>query len=167
MSWILILLILSAIFCFSYTTFMKIKFNVASISESYYMTGKKRYFLLWILGIVSSLIPCWLEVTPDSFQFIPFISACCLCCVGIAADYKDLDSFWHPFFTSCCGLFSLIWCGLIGLWYIPLILILPVFGIICYKTKLNLMSMWKINGLFWLEISAFLSIYISIFSKLL
>ena len=56
-------------------TVWKLGYIPDSISNTYYLTGKKGWFTLAILTGALSLIPGALEITPENIQPIPFFAA--------------------------------------------------------------------------------------------
>lgn len=143
-------MIVSAIICFGYAAFMKWRYDITSISQSYYKTGEKIYFWLWAVLTAFTLLPFWLEATNESYQFLAFLSASALMAVGCCPDYKDEHSVYHPLFTAICGLIAVVWCMFNGTWYyfIPVLL-----AAIFLKRE---------DKLFWIEILSFLAIYLSL-----
>jgi hypothetical protein len=155
----MVLLLISLVLSFSYIIFIKYKFDVSSISASHYKfqeqkKGREIIFQLWTIVTGFTLLPCWLEVTPDNYQFVAYLSAVFLAVVGCFPQYKDKDSFLHPVFAIICATLALIWGCLSGVWFIP---------VICIGIALIIARNGK---LFWMEVGAILSIYGSIFLKL-
>ncbi len=64
--------------------------NLPSLSHSYYELGKQGWiFQLTLVSMVFLLMPQLLELTPESFQFIAFLTAAPLMFVGVAANFMD------------------------------------------------------------------------------
>lgn len=172
------LLLISFVCCIGYAAYMKLKYDVSSISESYYKADNKLYFWLWSILTALSLLPCWLEVSGDNYQFVAFLSACSLIAVGCFPDYKKEHSWQHPLLTCFSGILAIIWASLAGVIFVPLILLLCTAGLLIYSQdsyilylkELNHSTFYIINRiglLYWVEVAAFTSIYICILIKLI
>ncbi len=156
----MILLLISALLCLSFVILTKVLLpKLSCISESYYkLSGKKQWlFPLWTIVTAFTLLPIWLEVTPEGFQFLAFLSAITLGCVGLAPHYLTHQKTQHYIFAAVCALLAILWGVLIGLWFVPAILIVLALAV----------SVKRFDLLFWLEAAAILSVYISILIRLL
>lgn len=73
-----------------------------SISESHYLWSSKGWkylftFVMWSVGL--PILIYWVSVSPDNYQFLPFLSISGMCFVGAACAFKEtLTSTVH--FTS-------------------------------------------------------------------
>lgn len=149
----LVCLLISFILYFLYVIIVYFKYSPDCISKSYYMLADKDSFTIW-LTIVSLLIfPAWVEISPITFQFLPFLSVLSLLVVAIFPKYLESDRTVHIVAAIVSWILSLIWCLLIHQYIIPILL--AVIVSILYFTRQN-------NILYWTESSAFLNIYISI-----
>jgi hypothetical protein len=64
--------------------------KLPSLSHSYYELGKQGWiFQLTLFSMVFLLMPQLLELTPESFQFVAFLTAAPLMFVGVAANFMD------------------------------------------------------------------------------
>ena len=104
--------------------------------------------------LVSFLIfPAWVEISPVSFQFLPFLSVISLGSVGVNPRYLESEKTVHIVSALLAGVISLIWNVVTGQYIIP---------IIC-ASVLVILSIFRVrNLLFWTECSAFFNIYLSI-----
>lgn len=128
-----------------------------SISDTYYQLEKRNRpkWLFQVAMIVPAmlLLPAWLELSPEKYQFLAFLSCAGLVFVGVAPCFKlQFDGQVHYSATAICGSSSIIWTCMAGLWYIPLILLIG---------SLGLMLRYR-RPIFWVELALFFSIYISI-----
>ena len=77
----------------SYLIFILKKIGIKrlpSLSHSYYELGKQGWiFQLTLVSMVFLLMPQLLELTPESFQFVAFLTAAPLMFVGVAANFMD------------------------------------------------------------------------------
>ncbi|MFR0993170.1 MAG: hypothetical protein ACLSGQ_00940 [Parabacteroides distasonis] len=98
-----------------------------SISNTYYLLEEKRKGLGWLFtvfcyGVDGFLLPGWLNVTPEGYQFTCFLSAAGLAFVGTAAQFKErLTNTVHYTAAIICCLFSQIWCFAAGFWWLSLL----------------------------------------------
>lgn len=98
-----------------------------SISNTYYLLEEKRKGLGWLFtvfcyGVGVFLLPGWLNVTPEGYQFTCFLSAAGLAFVGTAAQFKEsLTNAVHYTAAVICCLFSQIWCFAAGFWWLSLL----------------------------------------------
>lgn len=157
-------MIISIIIFLIYLISIVFMFDVPwSISNTYYLLEEKRKGLGWLFttfcyGTGGFLLPDWLNVTPESYQYTCFLSVAGLFFVGTAAQFKEnLTSAVHYTAAVVCCVFSQIWCIIAGFWWLSLFsftyyLIIAVFS----KEK---------NWMFWVEIAAIMATYISIALK--
>lgn len=98
-----------------------------SISNTYYLLEGKRKGLGWLFtafcyGVGGFLLPGWLNVTPEGYQFTCFLSAAGLAFVGTAAQFKEsLTNTVHYTAAVIWCLFSQIWCFAAGFWWLSLL----------------------------------------------
>ncbi|MFI3296909.1 MAG: hypothetical protein R3Y59_04695 [bacterium] len=148
----IILLIISAFLCLGYAALVKIKFNVGSISQSYYKWKESIHagnlFLAWTVVTAFTILPVWLQVTPDNYQFIAFLSAAALMFVGSVPLYLSTETLPHYLLAAVCIILSVVWSVIVGVWYVPLCLI-----------PLSLIAIKRFDFIYWVEIFAILSIY--------
>ena len=149
----IICLILSISFYIVYISYTYIKYKPSCISETYYCLKKKELFTAWMLLVSFLIFPSWVEISPINFQFLPFLSAVSLACVGLAPKYLEQDRKVHMVSAILTSSISLIWNIVSGTYIIPIIL--GILVIILAILKAN-------NLLFWIENTAFLNIFLSI-----
>ena len=88
-----ILFYIGVLLFISYLIFILKKIGIKklpSLSHSYYELGKQGWmFQLTLVSMVFLLMPQLLELTPESFQFVAFLTAAPLMFVGVAANFMD------------------------------------------------------------------------------
>ena len=150
----LVCLITSIVICTVYIGYIYIMYQPDCISRSYYLLKNGNLFTVWILLISFLIFPAWVEISPLSFQFLPFLSVISLGVVGICPKYLESDRNIHIISAGItCGL-SLVWNFVSGTYAIPIIL--GIILIVLYLTPLK-------NKFFWTECLSFLNVYFSIF----
>lgn len=142
---------LSILIYFSYIIYVYIKYRPDCISQTYYLLKNKDIFTWWIILVAFSLFPSWVEISPENYQFLPFLSVCSLIIVGICPKYLDSDRIAHLTAASITFILSIIWSIIVGMYIIPIIFVVIILFLYNHK-----------NLLFWAENSAFLNIYLSI-----
>lgn len=174
----IILFIISFLICFGYSAFVYATFNVSSISESFYMFEKKKsglgvLFWGWSTVTALTLLPLWLEVTPEGFQFLAFLSSVSLIAVGCVPKYRDEHSKLHPLFTGLSLILAIIWSSLIGMIIVPILclfltaLVIFLFNIKRFKKHGIKETLNQASFMFWMELAAFNSMYSCILHKIL
>ena len=148
----LVCLILSVTLYILYTSIVYIKYKPSCISESYYKVGY--WFTIWILLVSFLIFPAWVEISPISFQFLPFLSSVSLGAVGLNPKYLGSDRTAHIITATLAVVISLIWNIVTKVYTIPLILLILVIILLICKVP---------NLLYWTECIAFSNIYLSIF----
>lgn len=136
-----------------------IKFMPISISDTYYQLdniGKPKWlFQLCMFLIGAFLLPCWLNISPENIQFLSFLSCGGLFFISVAPAFKlPLECPVHyvsAYFSGGCSILWVLW---VGLWYIPVILLLIVLPFIFWE--------YKKQAAFLLELVAILSVFISL-----
>lgn len=122
---------------------------VTSLSETHYY-NKKWMFPITIILCSILVLPYWLEVSNENYEFLPFISCAGLILLGAAPLFKDEDRKIHIGSVYVAGISALIWAFLTN-WIIPCILIIPMLALILkYKTYRILI----------MELSMFICIYL-------
>ena len=160
--------------CLSKAIFLFVIYNIIalilfgvpkSLSMTYYLfknrqNALKAMFPAMIAMLVIFLLPCWLEISDGSaFQFTAFLSTAGLMFVGATPAFNDSDmhKMIHNIAAYTCAAFALLWIILVTpFWYIILI-VLGIIAIVAVVTK-----SWKTSYIYWLEIVAFISTFVSI-----
>lgn len=160
--------------CLSKAIFLFVIYNLValilfgvpkSLSMTYYLfkerqKGLKVLFPAMIALLCILLIPCWLELSDGSnFQFLAFLAPAALMFVGFTPAFNDADMYKtiHNIAAYTCAVFAMLWIILVTpFWYIILI----VLGIIAVAAILT--KTWKTCYIYWLEMVAFISLFISI-----
>lgn len=136
-----------------------------SLSMTYYLfKGKqnslKCLFPIMIVLICMLLIPAWIELSEGSdFQFLSFLAPAALMFVGFTPAFNDADMYKtiHNVAAYSCALFAMLWIILVACLGIIIPIVLVVIAIIAIITKT-----WKTCYVYWLEMVAFISLFISI-----
>lgn len=132
-----------------------------SISGTYYLLEERRksygwFFTLFCLGTGFTLLPPWLDMTPESYQFSSFLTVAGLLFVGAAAQFKDVfTAKVHYSAAVICCVFSQVWCICAGYWWVSLISFTITMGYSLIRDS----KKW----MFWLEMAAAGAMYVSIF----
>lgn len=160
--------------CISKAIFMFIIYNAVvlllfgvpkTMSMTYYLFKERSNVLKCLFPAMMTLLgmflmPCWIEISTGSdFQFLSFLSAASLLFVAFAPAFKDSDieNIVHHVSAICYAVFAMLWIVLVTpYWYIILI-VLSVFAMLAIVTKTI-----KSGYIYWLEIVAFISTFISI-----
>ena len=129
---------------------------VSYIGYTVGMLGKRGWlFTLFCLAESSLLVASFIEASKEEYQFLAFIASASLAFVGSAPLFKeDYNRNIHYVSAGICALASLVWQVLMSFWYVPLIAFLGgVIVLACLKFK---------KPVFWMEMSAFISTYITL-----
>lgn len=148
-----ICLVASFLLWLSYILVIYVKFKPDCISRSYYLTKNRNTFSVWIILVSFLIFPAWVEISPISFQFLPFLSVIALAIVGMCPKYLESDRVIHIIAASVTGILSIIWSVLVGVYIVPIVLLIIL--LILYICSAQ-------DWFYWAECSAFLNIYISI-----
>lgn len=144
----LIFLIISFLICIGYGIFAKVKYpELTCISETYY---KKLPFMYWCWICGFTLVPTWLELSPENFQFLAFLSCCSFIFLGTVPRYLTDQMVQHYTCVSMLISLAIIWMICSDMWYIAAI-VLPIMWLCNYS------SLWLA------EIAGFLILYITLF----
>lgn len=130
----------------------------ASLSETFYLIGKARHcFTAMMFSIAVTLLPAMLNITPESRQFLAFLALSAICFVGAAPNFKDeFEGKVHKtsaVIAAVCGLLWVVFAT--DAW--PMI-ILSVF---CASMAAFRTNTARTSRVFWLEMIAFGSVYLS------
>lgn len=132
----------------------------SSISDSYYVLGKKNrqlsdLFTLFCWFVSIPLLVYWIDLRPDDFDLLPFIACSSLVFVGGSPMFKrSFEGRIHKVSAILCSVSTYIW-------------------LVCYSNTL-LVTFSAItliltyifvesNRLFWLEMIAFVTLFIAMF----
>ena len=160
--------------CLSKVIFLFVIYNIValilfgvpkSLSMTYYLfkerkNSLKALFPAMIALLCVLLIPCWLTLSEGSnFQFLSFLAPAALMFVGFTPAFNDADMYKiiHNVAAYTCAVFAMLWIILVTpFWYIILI-VLGVIAVAAILTKT-----WKTSYIYWLEMVAFVSLFITI-----
>ena len=143
-----------------YLTVSLMSFGIpTSLSETYYHWEEKGrdlgiLFTSFIWGMTFPLMIVWIDILETDWNFIPFIASAALMFVGIAAAFKmKLTREVHYTAALVTALASYVWSFAYAIPSVVFItLILSIIGA----------SVNKENKIFWLEMGAFVNIYIQL-----
>ena len=159
--------------CLGKAIFMFLIYNIValvlfgvpkSLSMTYYLFKDKvdtlKFLFPAMMTILAAfLMPCWLQMSEGSnFQFTAFLSAAAVLFVGAAPAFKSssLENSVHQVSAYICAAAAIAWiCLVTPYWYVILI-VLAVIALIAWLTKT-----WKTSYIYWLEMVAFVSTFIS------
>ena len=149
----LICLILSIVL---YSVFMGLvyaNYHPYCISNSYYVIKNQNLFTYWIILVTFLIFPSWVEISREEFQFLPFLSIVALWIVGLFPHYLESERVIHISAAAITCILSLVWNIVMGIYIIPIILVICVVALAIFIKK---------NLLYWIEFLAFMNIYMSI-----
>lgn len=141
-------------------TVWKLGYIPDSISNTYYLTGKKGWFTLALMTGALTLIPGALEITPENIQPIPFFAAAGMMLTGSAPRFKDYEKTAHYIGAIGLFVFSQLWVMMLKP---ELLLPWIIYGaiLIWRNTEENK------NWVFWAEIIIILDVYATIILKVI
>lgn len=156
----MMLVVVSLIVFLVYLAGVYVYFGVpASISDTYYKLEKRKKGAGWLFtamcwAVAGTLLPAWLDMTSDVYQFSAFLACAGLLFVGAAPQFKlSLTGPVHFAGAGVCCVFAGLWVILSGAWWM-----LPAtYGVCLALAALD--HKW----MFWIEIAAFSSTYLTIF----
>ena len=160
--------------CLSKAIFMFIIYNAValllfgvpkSLSMTYYLFKDRVETLKWLFPSMMTLLtiflmPCWLEISEGSpFQFTAFLSAAGVLFVGAAPAFKSssLENMVHQVSAYICAAAAIAWICLVTPYWWIILIVLAVIALLAYITKTI-----KSSYIYWLEMVAFISTFISI-----
>ena len=166
---IAVLVILSIICIAAYTAAVCIKFEgiPSSISATFYSLEHKFWFgaTMWLTA--GLLMPVILEVTPVSYQFTAFLACAGMFLVGVAPNFRDgLDRPVHITGATLCILLSQVWVLLTCPWILLVWIAYLAYTVWAIKKnwKGNFISAFLLTKpMFWVEITALLVTYVTLF----
>jgi hypothetical protein len=139
----------------------------SSISESYYLLPQKwrlAAFYAWMLAVALPLMICWLDISEGTFQAPVFFGCILLVFIGVAAPFRDNVQVRnvHVVCTVACVLFTQTWIAI----YTPFWLFSIVFALLAVpiglKTRGISGDMHRSALVFFLELAAFMSVYVAV-----
>lgn len=139
----------------------------SSISDTFYLLeAKKRNlggaFTLMMFSIGFLIISPFIEITPENWEFLPFLSVAGILFVGAAPLFKrgGTDTLVHTYGAISAGAFSLLWLFICypEIWGS----LVDAVVVACIGLFLSRRA-FDYTYLFWIEIVLFLTIYFSLF----
>lgn len=154
------LIILSIIIIIFFLSWAVMKFGIPpSISDLYYkLESEKKNSGWWFTGfcwaVVFTLMPPWLDTTPENYKFLPFLAGAGLLFVGSAPQFKlSLTGVVHYVSAAVCCVASQLWVIFSGY---------TIVTYACFMICLCLAYRYK-NTMWWIEIASFAATYITLF----
>lgn len=154
---------LAIIITYLVITVWKLKFIPDSISNLYYLTGKKAWFTLAIMTGALSFMPCALDITPENLQAIPFIATTGMLMVGAAPNFKEYGKTVHYLGAIILLAFSQIWIMILN----PELLLPWIAYGIGLAWKILIKNKKPINWVFWAEIILIINVYATVILKVI
>lgn len=148
-----------------------------SISDSYYLWEKKKkglgtLFTFWCWGTGFSILPGWLDMTGESWQFLCFLAAAGLCFVGAAPLFKPKKSTErkvHFGGTIVCVIGTQLWVLIHNPWWLLLWVLFATFmskKIVKQADEMEEgLDQSPLNTMFWVEIMVLLITFMAIFTQ--
>jgi hypothetical protein len=145
-----------------------------SISESYYLLPKAislPIFYGWTVLVAFPLVIFWIDIAAGTMPALIFFGCAFLIFVGVSAPFKDkgMTNKVHVISASACALLTQAWIFIYTpFWFFSLAVTL-LFAAIGYKTRGRIghpeqrIIYGKDSLTFFLELSAFLSVYIAVY----
>ncbi len=137
----------------------KLVFKATSLSEMYYILGRwykggERFFQAWCVLPAFTLLPVWLEYTPEKWQFLPFLACAALIGVACAPKFLHEDRILHFVSAAITALCAILGCFLGGVWWLPLIFIVG--------TAAWIIATKRLDDVYWGEITAIACVFVSV-----
>lgn len=164
----MILIILSMLMIAAYTIALLIKDKCIpySISATYYTLEHRFWFGLTMIGTALLLMPAILDRSSDTTAFMAFLACAGIIMVGVAPNFKeDTEGRIHEVGAVMCLSFSQLWVGFTNAWMLlPWIayIIYTTIYMICKWDGLFASSFIRTRPMFWLEIYALLTTYLTL-----
>lgn len=160
--------------CLSKAIFLFVIYNIVALmlfgvpkylSMTYYLFKEKNdvlkiLFPAMIAMMCICLIPCWIKISKGSnFPFLSFLSSVALMFVGATPAFKSskIENNVHMYSAYCFVAFAILWIILVTPYWYVILIVSVIIGIAGWLTK-----SWKTGYIYWLEMIAFLSTFISI-----
>jgi hypothetical protein len=130
-----------------------------SISATYYSLEHKYWFGITMLLTAAFLMPVMLEVTPENYTYLAFFSCIGVVMVAVAPNFREagIDQVTHRLGATISILASQLWIYFMN----PKMLFIWIIPVMVYILK-YLRFKYVNNVLFWIEVCAFASIYITL-----
>lgn len=156
------LYLISLIAFISYLTLVLVKEGIpVSVSESYYLLGKKNknlaiLFTAFCWTVSMPLMIFWFDLLPNDLNLAVFMCCGGLLFVGTSPSFKEkYEKLIHEWSAIICFIAAYTWLLVSGY---PTITIMSVLTLI-------LVGVFLKNKVFWWEITAFISIYLTLILK--
>lgn len=137
-----------------------------SISSYRWREKNKAYLILFIFfcwGVAFTLLPAWLELTPDALKVVPFMASAGLVFVGGTPLYKkigddsSLEGRLHLFSAFVCGALSIIWTFALGSLILSFLALFIIVIFVMLKLERNV---------YYVEVVLFIHLYTQLLLKI-
>ena len=127
-----------------------------SISDNYYVSHHPWTFTLAMLTIAFTIAPVMITIAPEDAQFLGFLAASGISFVGVAAAYKEgITNEVHTIGAALSALASVIWAYALC----PPVATIAILAAVY-------VALFVRNKIYWMEVTAFLMVYIICLIKL-
>lgn len=138
-----------------------------SISDNYYVSRHPWTFTLVMWLVAFSMLPPMLTATSEAWQFTAFLACAGIAFVGAAAAYRQqLTNTVHIAGAAAAGLFSIVWAYTICPPLPTLALIVAAYLLLskprCPQPPC-LRRQSQVSTIYWLEVTAFATAYLTYF----
>lgn len=135
-----------------------------SLSYTYYGLGKRGWIfsaMMLIVGI-STMMPM-IDLTPDSYSFVPFLCGTSIAFVGVASEYaQQVVTHVHCVSAIIAAIMAAVWCVLLQrCWYVLLLSGLLML-LLAYVSN----TADRGHKTFWLEMWAFSAAFLTLITRL-
>lgn len=167
MNWLLILFYcISLLVLAGYVAYAVWRCGVpASLSETYYLLKNQGHrgwvFSACLTAAALGIMPAWIEASGDGTQFLAFLSAAALAFVAYSPAFGEpVTGNVHKGATVIAALSGVAWCCVAFplSWIVPLACVAAVVYPVVKSPK---------KWLFWAEMAAFASVYVSLLIKMI
>lgn len=161
------LIVISALLIAAYTVAVCLNERSipSSISATFYTLEQKWWFCVTMVATAFMLLPYILEVTPD-YQFTAFLACVGMVMTGVAPHFKEgIEKKIHTAGAVLCLVFSQVWVALTCPWVLLVWVGYLVYTAIGIKRNWNgyfIGSFMATKPMFWLEITALLTTYVTL-----
>lgn len=163
---ILVLLSALIISCYTVAVCLKAKGIPYSISATYYILGHRMWFgaSMWLTG--GLLMPAILEISKTNTEFLAFLACVGIFLVGAAPNFKEeYENKIHTTGAIMCVAGSQLWVAF-NAWYMLVVWLAYIgytaLSIAKQKEGVLWFKFYRTKPMFWVEIFALLTTYLSI-----
>ena len=166
MTFVLDCIVKAVMFFLTYNIISLIAFKTVprSLSMTYYLYKWEKnmgWLFPGMMYIIAGLMmPAWIQLSAGSnFQFLSFLAPACILFVATAPSFLDsyLENRVHSISAYLAAACSILWIILVTEFWWVILIVLGIITILAFATKTV-----KTSYIYWLEMVAFLSTFISI-----